>query len=62
MEDQALCNRIARGSQPGILAADQKGTRDGMAHQTYLLSLPVDLTALETVTIDGVDYHLKAAP
>lgn len=32
-----------------------------MAHQTYLLSLPVDLTALETVTIDGVDFHLTDA-
>ena len=45
--------------QPGALACNQTGTPGGLAQQTYLLSLPIDLAALETVTIDGIPYRLE---
>ena len=43
--------------QPGALACHQTGTPGGLTQQTYLLSLPIDLAALEAVTIDGVPYR-----
>ncbi|HIR50182.1 MAG TPA: hypothetical protein IAA53_02665 [Candidatus Avoscillospira avicola] len=45
--------------QPGALACNQTGTPGGLAQQTYLLSLPIDLAALEAVTIDGIPYRLE---
>lgn len=45
--------------QPGILSSEIQGTANGLSRQIYLLSLPVDPTAVDYVTIDGVIFHIS---
>lgn len=45
--------------QPGILSSEIQGTANGLSRQIYLLSLPVDPTAVDYVTIDGVIFWIS---
>ena len=47
--------------QPGILSSEIQGTANGLSRQIYLLSLPVDPTAVDYVTIDGVIFRISAS-